>query len=93
MVLSAAGEGFSLVAGSTPGEPMQPQQTRKVRVERAFYVSGTPTKVGDVVELPRVLALEMVAAKKATFVSEAPADKAPAGNQAADAKGKTDARK
>lgn len=41
-------------------------QTKTVRVERAFFYAGKPTKVGDVIDLPHVFALEMIAAHKAT---------------------------
>ncbi len=40
-------------------------QTKTVRVVRAFYFQGKSTKVGDVLDLPHVFALEMIAAHKA----------------------------
>ncbi len=40
-------------------------QTKTVRVLRAFYFNSKPTKVGDVLDLPHVFALEMIAAHKA----------------------------
>ncbi len=39
-------------------------QTKTVRVTRAFYVNGKATKIGDVLDLPHVFALEMLAAHK-----------------------------
>jgi hypothetical protein len=62
MALTAAGS--ALVAGSTQENHMQLQVT-KVRVVRAFYFDKKPTTVGTVVELPKIFASEMIAAKKA----------------------------
>lgn len=45
-------------------------QTKTVRVERAFFYAGKPTKVGEVLPLPHVFALEMIAAHKASAVQE-----------------------
>lgn len=59
-------------------------KTQKVRVVRAFYWKGEPTKVGDVVEVPEVFAAELVAAKKAERVAE----QAPAPVEPTKAKGK-----
>jgi hypothetical protein len=60
--------GSALVAGSHLEKDMQ---TQSVRVVRAFYYQGKPTKVGTMVELPKVFAKEMIAARKAEEV-EAP---------------------
>lgn len=59
---------------------MQVLQTKKVRVLRSFYDhTKQPTQVGAVVELPKTLALEMIAANKAAPADEsAPAAKEPA---------------
>lgn len=40
-------------------------QTRQVRVLRAFYFNGAPTKVGDVIEVSAIFGTELIAAKKA----------------------------
>lgn len=50
-----------------------PPATLRGRVERAFYYLGKVLPAGDVVELPRVFALEMKAANKFTFVLDEPA--------------------
>ena len=51
---------------------MQAQSTQpkvqSVRVTRAFYLNGKPTKVNETIELPRILALEMKAANKVEFI-------------------------
>lgn len=56
---------------------------KTVRVLRAFYFKGKPTRIGETLDLPNVFALEMIAAKKAE-----PADKAeaPAGSKGDDDK-------
>lgn len=71
MPLSAAGS--ALVAGSSQESTMQAQQQQQpqvvnARVLRSFYFGGKATKVGDILELPRVFALEMRAAHKVEFV-------------------------
>lgn len=81
MALLAAGS--ALVAGSHPENNMQ---TKKGRVLRAFYYQGKPTVVGQVVELPRVFALEMAAANKLELLE----DPKPEAAAAADAKSKAD---
>ena len=73
MALLAAGS--ALVAGSHLEKDMQ---TQSVRVVRAFYYQGKPTKVGTLVELPKVFAKEMIAAKKAEEVEAAKAVDKPA---------------
>lgn len=64
-------------------------QTKTVRVTRAFYFSKAPTKVGQVLDLPHVFALEMIAAHKAE-----PAEKQSATSESTSdkAKGAKDAR-
>jgi hypothetical protein len=64
----------ALVAGSAGRKDMQ-IQNRTVRVLRAFFIHGKPTKVGDVLELPKLFALEMHAAKKVEFVEPKAEDK------------------
>lgn len=66
--------GSALVAGGAAETDMQ---TKQVRVLRAFYFNGEPTKVGAIASLPKVFADEMIAAKKAEAV-EALAPKPPA---------------
>lgn len=91
MALLASGS--ALVAGSVLEIPMQ---TRYVRVLRAFYYNGEPTKVGAIVEVPAVFGAELIASKKAE-AAEAPAKPGIAGEGAGkhaskDAKGGSDAR-
>jgi hypothetical protein len=66
--------GSALVAGSHLEKDMQ---TQSVRVVRAFYYQGKPTKVGTMVELPKVFAKEMIAARKAEEVEAAKAVEKP----------------
>jgi hypothetical protein len=67
--------GSPLVAGSFQENGMQAAQAVKgpekqeVRVERAFYFNGKPTKVGETIELPRIFASEMIAAHKAKAIA------------------------
>jgi len=72
MPLSAAGS--ALVAGSSQESTMQAQQaqpqTQSIRVLRAFYYQGKPTKVDEILDLPRLFALELQAAKKVEFVQQ-----------------------
>jgi hypothetical protein len=49
--------------------------TRRGKVVRAFYYDRKPLKIGEVVTLPRVFALEMEAAKKLELIDDAPASK------------------
>jgi hypothetical protein len=74
MALQAAGS--ALVAGGSQESAMQLQVT-KVRVTRAFYFDKKPTKVGSVVELPKVFAAEMIAAHKAEPVDSERSEEAP----------------
>ena len=71
MPLSAAGS--ALVAGSSQESTMQAQQkqpqTASVRVVRAFYLNGKPTKVNETIDVPRLLALELKAANKVEIVA------------------------
>lgn len=53
-----------------PGAPV-PQPTRQVRVLRPFFFGGEAQAVGDLVPLPHVLAVEMIAAGKAEAVDDA----------------------
>jgi hypothetical protein len=39
-----------------------------IRVERAFYLDGKPTKVGDEIEVSYFLAVELKASNKATLI-------------------------
>lgn len=55
-------------------------QTQTVRVTRAFYVSGKSLAVGEVVDLPKLLAIEVKAAGKVEFV-DGPARVADAGEK------------
>jgi hypothetical protein len=49
-------------------------KTQQVRVDRAFYLDGKPTKVGEEIEVPYLLAVELRACNKATFIEpKAPA--------------------
>lgn len=86
MVLSAAGS--PLVAGSLLEVTMK---TAQVRVKRAFFYNGEPTKVGAVLEVPAVFAAELIAAKKAERVSDEPAKTDKPQEPAAKAKGGKDA--
>ena len=43
-------------------------KTEKIRVLRAFILDGQPTKVGEVIEVPAVFAVELRTAKKAEKV-------------------------
>lgn len=52
----------------------QPQM-QSVRIVRAFYFNGKPTKVGETIELPRLFALEMKAAHKVEIVAAKAEDK------------------
>ena len=74
MALLAAGS--PLVAGSSQEKDMlqAPPKTARARVLRAFYIGGKATSVGAVVELPRVFALEMAAAKKVELLPEPKAE-------------------
>lgn len=80
MPLLAAGS--PLVAGSIQENDMQAAAQAKlpekqsVRVERAFYFNGAPTKVGQEIELPSIFAREMIAAKKCSALASKPADNA-----------------
>lgn len=65
MPLLAAGS--ALVAGSHQEEIVN---EKRVRVTRAFYYQRKACQVGDLVALPPVFALEMIAAHKAEPVSE-----------------------
>jgi oligoribonuclease (3'-5' exoribonuclease) len=65
MALLAAGS--ALVAGSSLENDMQEMQVREVRVLRAFYYNRKPIEVSKVLELPKIFAAEMVAAKKAQY--------------------------
>jgi len=65
MALLAAGS--ALVAGGFTETTMQ-LQTQKVRVLRTFYFDRKAQKVGAVVELPKIFAIEVRAANKAEFV-------------------------
>lgn len=47
-------------------------QNLTVKVIKSFYFQGKATKVGDVIPLPRVFALEMMAANKALKAPEKP---------------------
>lgn len=42
---------------------------QKIRVKRAFFFNGAPTKVGDVIEVTSVFARELIASKKAEAVT------------------------
>ena len=46
-------------------------KTEKIRVLRPFILDCAPTKVGDVIEVPASLAIELRTAKKAEKVVEA----------------------
>lgn len=77
MVLRAASEdGRALVAGGaiTENNAMAEQQNaRHVRVERPFILGGKPTRKGEVLELARALAAELVSSHKAAYCeAEAP---------------------
>lgn len=43
-------------------------KTQLIRVERAFYLDGKPTKVGEEIEVPLSLAVELRTTNKASFV-------------------------
>ena len=47
-------------------------QTLNVRVLRAFYFGGKPTKVNETIELPRIFAQEMKAAHKVEILPAKP---------------------
>ena len=47
----------------------QQPQTTSVRVVRAFYLNGKPTKVNETIDVPRLLALELKAANKVEIVA------------------------
>jgi hypothetical protein len=50
-----------------------PMSTKRIKVERAFYISRVAQKVGDVIEVGAAFAKELVDAQKASFVvAEAP---------------------
>lgn len=69
-------------------------QTKTVRVLRAFFLDGKPTKVGTTIELPAVFALEMCAAHKAELVQKpaaAPVVRGADGKTAENPKGAKDA--
>ena len=42
----------------------------KIKVLRPFILNGSPTKVGDVIEVPKVFAIELRTAKKAEKYEE-----------------------
>ena len=48
------------------------KEPKKVRVVRAFYYERKPVKVGEVVELPHIFALEVCASNKAVMVEDTP---------------------
>lgn len=49
-------------------------KTQWIKVERAFYLDQKPTKVGDEIEVPYLLAVELRATNKASFIEpKAPA--------------------
>lgn len=85
MVLSVDSSGAFLVAGravSSEEEKMKELQMKKVRVLRAFYDHNRkPTKTGDIVEIPKWLAVEVRAANKAEYIEEQTAP--PAANEKA----------
>jgi len=68
MVLTIENAG-ELIPGNNSNKEVA-MQTKKVKVLRAFYFQGKEIKVGEVTELPRVFALEMIAANKCTAVEE-----------------------
>jgi hypothetical protein len=88
MALSVENAGAFLVPGRalSTEETMQALQTKKVRVLRAFTDhTKKVVKVGDTVELPKVFALEMIAANKAAPVEEpAPVAKEPEPKKSSD---------
>jgi hypothetical protein len=43
-------------------------KTETIRVLRPFILDGSPTKVGDVIDVPAVFAIELRTAKKAEKV-------------------------
>lgn len=45
--------------------------TKRIKVERSFYISRVAQKVGDVIEVGAAFAKELVYANKASFVAEA----------------------
>jgi len=49
-------------------QQQQQPQTTSVRVVRAFYLNGKPTKVNETIDVPRLLALELKAANKVEIV-------------------------
>ena len=59
--------GSPLVAGSIASANTM---TKKVKVLRSFMRDRKPTKVGDVVELTELGALEVVSSHKAEYVTE-----------------------
>jgi hypothetical protein len=53
-------------------QPGTQPATLRVEVLRSFYFGGKPIQVKAEVDLPRIFALEMVAAKKAKVIEEVP---------------------
>ena len=53
-------------------KPAQMPETAKVEVLRAFYYDGEVQAVKSTPTLPRVFALEMVAARKVKIIEEEP---------------------
>jgi len=71
--------GSALVAGSCQETEMA---TRQIKVVRSFYVSGKPTKVGDVLDVSASFAQELISARKAEPVEpKAEAPKAETGKK------------
>ena len=69
-MLTAAGS--PLVAGSVA--PAKNTMAKKVKVLRMFMFNRVPTKVGDVIEMPDSAAFEVVASKKAEYVTAEPVE-------------------
>lgn len=63
MALTVQNDGAALAAGA----PI-PAGTRRVRVLRPFIFRGEPTKVGDEIDLPRLVAIDVIAGNKAEAV-------------------------
>jgi hypothetical protein len=62
--------GSVLVAGSSPSTGGGVPMIKTYCVTRAFYFQGKMLKVGEIVTLPQVFAMEMCAAKKAEPCAE-----------------------
>lgn len=72
----------AMQAQQTPAQP----KTLKVKVVRSFYYQGKPIEKDAIVELPRVFAMEMRDAKKATVIeADPPAPAEPASAKKVDA--------